>query len=238
MKFNGSHSYLSTDARAEIKLKPCESCRLRGHYCEAQTTGDDEEPLCVFCADGVTCLHDQVEARRRKAMPAKLGPEIPRDAIADAKPPSGPRKPPNPNSPWRGNAGLILSNKAPQRPPSATPAATEAKKKETIPVKHDNENPRICSVEGCTTPLGKKNRTGRCAPHYYVRKGKGGSSARKATPPPQHGCQTRERKARPASERAGKAGRRGHHLRDGNQPEQLLAKTLAGRKSRTLSAAA
>jgi hypothetical protein len=184
------------DARADIKLKPCERCRLRGHYCEAQTTGDDEEPLCVFCADGVTCLHERVEAKRQKAMPAKLGPEILQDAIAKAKgapaPPS--RKPRNPKSPWRGPASLNLSNARPEPPPSAAPAEPETKK-ETHPVKHDNDNPPVCSVEGCTTPLGKKNRTGRCAPHYYVRKGKRGSSARRATPP----RKLKTKRGRPAS---------------------------------------
>jgi hypothetical protein len=82
----------------------CSECKC----CEAQPSmAADPKPLCIFCEDGVACPGRQ-KAARAVVTPAPSRLLTPPAATV--------RKPRNPNSPWRGNASLHLSDKAPEKP--------------------------------------------------------------------------------------------------------------------------
>jgi hypothetical protein len=94
----------------------CSECKC----CEAQDGFD----LCIFCEDGVPCPNRQRAARPAiTTTPPHITPLAP-------KKPGHPR---NPNSPWRGNAGLYLGNNAPLKP-TPTNSAAQEKHAEKIPV--------------------------------------------------------------------------------------------------------
>jgi hypothetical protein len=140
----------------------CSECKC----CEAQESmAEDPKPLCVFCEDGVPCLGRQRAVRSVVTpAPAKL-----------LAPPQQrtPRKPRNPNSPWRGNAGLHLSDNAPAKPapsnsavalqdeavqpqqvvevPTAGIDRQEEKKEITV------KPPRICACKPGCTEIAKSN---------------------------------------------------------------------------------
>lgn len=85
----------------------CSECKC----CEAQ----DGFELCIFCEDGVPCPNRQRAARPAiTTTPAHITPLAP-------KKPGHPR---NPNSPWRGNAGLYLGNNAPLKAAPTNSAVT------------------------------------------------------------------------------------------------------------------
>jgi hypothetical protein len=154
----------------------------------------DPKPLCVFCEDGVPCPN-----RQRVARPAVTTTSAPITPLVPQKP----GRPKNPNSPWRGNAGLHLSDKAPAKPATTNSAVTlqdgglqpqqivevptagkdrQEKKEITVKPTPDDDNiPRYCGRDGCTKTLTRANKSGFCTKHFYDSKKSGRAPGRPAT---------------------------------------------------------
>lgn len=64
--------------------------------------------------------------------------------------------------------------RAAKKNPGTPPAAGESGKTENGPqdegktmLNAESDTPKICTKPGCTTPLGPKNRSGKCGPHFH-----------------------------------------------------------------------
>jgi hypothetical protein len=220
----------------------CSECKC----CEAQESmAGDPKPLCVFCEDGVPCLGRQ-RAVRSVVTPAPARLLTPPETKA--------RKPRNPNSPWRGNAGLHLSDNAPAKPAPSNSAvalqdeAVEPQQVDEVPtagkdlqeeketnVRLPEEERALRNTCACGTMLRKDNSDGVCkkcrkagrSVIAKVRKKLGRPRNPQAAPPPQFRCQSRDA-----------VHRHRHDLRDRSEHERVLVEALSGRKSQPLPAAA
>jgi hypothetical protein len=140
----------------------CIECKC----CEAQP----DFTKCVFCEDGVACPGRQ-RAARNIVMPAPSRALIPPTPTESKR--AAVRRIRNPRSPWRGEAGLHLSDKAPTKPtttdspPALQEAAAEPQQVVQVPTagkdRQEEEErtamkpPRICQCKPGCTEIAKSN---------------------------------------------------------------------------------
>jgi hypothetical protein len=123
----------------------CKRCLELNHRCRATHETEDGEPICVFCLDGIDCPIQQ----RQQRSATGPSPEMKASMTANLS----------------GSAASIsfVNRVRPSSSEHSKSGVTTMKTPET----DTNIAPKICAKPGCTTELGPKNRSGKCADHFH-----------------------------------------------------------------------
>jgi hypothetical protein len=123
----------------------CARCLdLHGGGCTATHESEEGKPICVFCLDG----EELCPVLRKREQAARKG-----ETLAAAE-----QRAPDPTVNLR-----VRSNELKSEEPMET--KSETTRRET----HAPVAAKICKRPGCTTELGPKNESGKCAAHFHFK---------------------------------------------------------------------